>query len=137
MFLLKPNLVPNLKLGCSFWCSSTFSLYRFCASWRLYTSWTRTSTSHMAWSLATGFMTLCTPWMSNLGCKPWFAKKKMLTRFMNALSCCRQLCNGQKFWPIILMIIICAPILFKDLIDLFCLPICLGVESWWQLHLHT
>jgi hypothetical protein len=29
----------------------------------------------MVQSLTVGFMILCTPWLSNLGCKPWFAKK--------------------------------------------------------------
>jgi len=30
----------------------------------------------MVQPIVVGFMTLCTPWMSNLGSKPWFAKKK-------------------------------------------------------------
>jgi hypothetical protein len=29
----------------------------------------------MASSSAIGFTILCTPWMLNLECKPWFAKK--------------------------------------------------------------
>jgi hypothetical protein len=29
----------------------------------------------MAQSSTVGFMALCTPWMLNLGCKPWFEKK--------------------------------------------------------------
>ncbi len=33
--------------------------------------------NHMAWSLTIRFMTLFTPSMSNLGCKPWFTKKNV------------------------------------------------------------
>ncbi len=67
----------TLKLGCYFLCSSTFSLYRLWVSSRLNTTWAWTSANHMAWSSTYGFMTLCTPWMSNLWCKPWFVKKNV------------------------------------------------------------
>jgi hypothetical protein len=76
MLSLKPNLVPNLKTrSSSFWCSLTYSLYHLCASLKLNTSWIQTSINHMAQSLIAGYATLCTPWISNLGCKPWFANK--------------------------------------------------------------
>jgi hypothetical protein len=78
-----------LKLGYSFWCSSTFSLHRLYVFSRLNISWTQTSTNHMVQSLATGFTTLCTPWMSKLKCKPWFTKKDVVG-WMNALCCCKQ-----------------------------------------------
>jgi hypothetical protein len=45
--------------------------------------------NHMAQSSTTRFMTLFTPSMSNLVCKPWFARK-MFIGLMNALCCCSQ-----------------------------------------------
>ncbi len=78
-----------MKLGCSFWCSSTFSLYHLCVSSKLDTSWARTSVNHMVQSPTSGFTTLCTPWMSNLGYKPWFVKKTFVG-LMNALCYYKQ-----------------------------------------------
>ncbi len=63
------------KLGCFFRCSSTLSVYCLYASSRLGIGWIWTSINHMAQSSMCGFTTLCTLWMSNLGCKPWFANK--------------------------------------------------------------
>ncbi len=76
--LLKPNLAPNFKVGLhSFRCSLAFSLYHLCASSRLDTNWVWTYANHVAQFIIVGFMTLCTPLISNLGCKPWFAKNNV------------------------------------------------------------
>jgi len=91
MLSLKPNLVLDFEARLhSFRCSSTFFSYHLCASLRLNTSWVWTSINHMVQPIVVGFMTLCTPWMSNLGSKPWFAKKKMFAGLMNALCYCKQ-----------------------------------------------
>jgi len=84
----------TLKLGCFFQCSSTFSLYCLCVFSKLNRSWTRTFINHMAWSSIVRFMTLFKHWMSNLGCKPWFAFFLMFVDLMNALCCYRQFCHG-------------------------------------------
>jgi hypothetical protein len=72
-------------------------LYLFCTSSRLDTSWAWTSAKHMTQSSIVKIKILFTPWLSNLGCKPWFAKK-MFVRLMNALCCYKQTLP----WPKIL-----------------------------------
>jgi hypothetical protein len=69
-------------------------LYCLCVFSKLNRSWTPTFINHMAWSSIARFMTLFKHWMSNLGCKPWFAFLKMFVDLMNALCCYRQFCHG-------------------------------------------
>jgi hypothetical protein len=54
----------------------------------LNTSKARTYANHMVFSVV-GFTTLCTPWMSNLGCNRDL-QKKMFVQLMNALCCYKQ-----------------------------------------------
>jgi hypothetical protein len=88
----------TLKLGFFFQCSSTFPLYCLWISSRWDTSWVQTFANHMVQSSAIGFTTLCTTWMSNLGWKPWFVKKRFVG-LMNALCYCKQILP----WPKVLI----------------------------------
>jgi len=89
MLLLETKLISNLKIWLIFVMDINIFLVSSLCILKLDTSCVWMFTNHSTQSLVVKFMMLCTPWMSNLGYKSWFAKKGVVM-FMNALHCCTQ-----------------------------------------------
>jgi hypothetical protein len=124
ILLLKPNLVSNIE-NCLFLMMfvNIFVVHCLCAFSRLNTSCAQNV--HQPQGLIFGYKihNLVHALVSNLRCKPWFAKNG-IQWFVNEYT---MLLN---VYLIILMIISCLSwILFQNLIDLFCFSICLEVEN--------